>query len=189
MVKPSIASEDFDEFVKQQQPTEEERQIDWAKERDEWLAYLESLYREIQSYLAPYIDGGTIAISFSDITLDEENIGSYKARKMNLQIGRQKVTLTPVGTLLIGTKGRVDVEGRAGRSRIVLVDKEAVSYASLIKVTVTINPKASEKKPAEPHKRKPIVWSWKIVAPQPKGLFLDLNKDTLFEMLLQVSNG
>jgi hypothetical protein len=189
MVKPSSASEEFDEFVRQQQPTEEERRIDWNKERDEWLAHLEHLYEQILSYLQPYIAGDTIIIGFSDITLTEENIGVYKARKMNILIGRQRVALTPVGTLLVGTKGRVDVEGIAGRSRLVLVDKGATTFAAMFKVTVTINLKASDRKPSETPQRKPIEWTWKIVPSSPTGHFIDLSKDSLFEMLLRVSNG
>jgi hypothetical protein len=45
---------------------------------------------------------------------------------MILGIGRQEITLTPVGTLLFGSKGRVDVEGPAGRTRLVLVDQQSV---------------------------------------------------------------
>jgi hypothetical protein len=188
MAKPSNTSKDFDEFVKQQQATDEERQ-NWRQERDEWLSRLDSLYRQIQSYLKPYIQRGTIAISFSEIILTEEYIGPYGAQKMEIQIGRQKVTLTPVGTLLVGTKGRVDVEGNAGRSRIVLVDKRAESYASLIKVTVIFNSRDSNVKPPESMKREPIEWSWKIVSPLPEGRFIELAQDSLFAMLLHVSNG
>lgn len=33
---------DFDSFVKRQQPSAEEKQVDWVARRDEWLRRLES---------------------------------------------------------------------------------------------------------------------------------------------------
>jgi hypothetical protein len=44
---------------------------------------------------------------------------------MILKIGRQEIVMTPIGTLLIGAKGRVDVVGPAGRARLVLVNSQA----------------------------------------------------------------
>jgi hypothetical protein len=107
---------DFDDFVKRQQPTAAEtKPIDWAKQRDEWLQHLRQLYDQIETFLAEYLESGEIKRDYRDITLNEENIGSYKARQMVLNIGRQEITLTPIGTLLIGAKGRVDVVGRQER--------------------------------------------------------------------------
>ncbi len=73
-----------------------------------------------------YIRKGEIKSEYRDITLNEENIGSYIARQMILRIGRQQVTMTPIGTMLIGAKGRVDVVGSAGRTRLVLVNSRGV---------------------------------------------------------------
>src|SRR6266705_916269 len=100
----------FDDFVKSQQPAPDEmRAIDWTRERDEWLGSLGELYKKIEAFLAKYIEAGEITIERRDITLNEENIGSYAACRMILKIGRQEITLTPIGTLLVAAKGRVDV--------------------------------------------------------------------------------
>ena len=136
---------DFDAFVKRQQPAlAEEEAVDWAKERDEWLSHLKVLYDQIESFLAKYIEIGEIKRSYRDIALNEENIGSYRVRQMILKIGRQEVTLTPIGTLLIGAKGRVDVVGPAGRTRFLLVNSEA--SRPTIKVDVTIGLLASPRR-------------------------------------------
>ena len=73
---------DFDTFVKRQQPSLEEGEPGyWAKTPDEWLSHLKELYDQIESFLAKYIEIGEIELSFSDITLTEEDIGSYRARQ------------------------------------------------------------------------------------------------------------
>ena len=40
-----------------------------------------------------------------------------------------------------------------------------------------------------PPSPKDIEWAWKIVSRPPAMQFIELNKETLFEMLMEVSNG
>jgi hypothetical protein len=178
-------SADFGAFVKREQTAfAEEQSVDWAKEREEWLSRLKELYQRIESFLAGYIRADEIKLSYRDIELNEENIGSYRARQMILKIGRQEITPTPVGTLLIGAKGRVEVVGPAGRTRFVLVNSEASGPRP--KVTVRIGkpePPASEAAPKE------IKWAWKIATSPPTIQYIELTQDSLFQALLEVANG
>ncbi|MGA3259493.1 MAG: hypothetical protein ABSE35_11480 [Bryobacteraceae bacterium] len=179
---------DFDAFVKREQTaaTAEEERVDWAKERDEWLGHLKELYEQTESFLANYIGTGQIKVNYRDIQLDEENIGSYSARQMILKIGRQEITMTPVGTLLIGAKGRVDVVGPAGRARLVLVNSEASSPPT-IKVRVSIGGKPEPPAVAAPPKQ--IKWGWKIATSPPTVRYIELTQDSLFQALMEVANG
>ncbi len=182
----------FKDFVqRQQQPRSGDEAIDWSKERDEWLDHLQQLYARIAEYLDEYIKGGTIKLRDSLIELNEENIGTYKAKRLVVAIGAQEIVFTPVGTRLIGSKGRVDVEGSAGKSRLVLIDKDVTDPRHTIRVTVTAIPRGGSPKPLQAAAPPPkeIEWAWKIVSRPPAMQFIDLNKETLFEMLIEVSNG
>ena len=191
----------FKDFVqRQQQPRSGDEAIDWSKERDEWLDHLRQLYARVAEYLDEYIKGGTIKLRDSLIELNEENIGIYKAKRLVIAIGAQEIVFTPVGTLLIGSKGRVDVEGSAGKSRLVLIYKNLTHSRQMFRVTVTDipprvtvstyppggNPMPSPELAPSP---KEIEWAWKIVTRPPAMHFTELNKETLFEMLMEVSNG
>src|SRR3984893_15014471 len=113
----SASGADFAKFVKSQRSLASAvDQIDWAGERDEWLRYLDELYAQIESFLEAYLSDGPVRCEYRQINLNEENIGSYTANQMVLHIGQQAVTFTPIGTMLIGTKGRVDVLGPAGEA-------------------------------------------------------------------------
>src|ERR1035438_7458033 len=98
----------FDEFVKSEQEPAHSK-INWVKERDEWLKRLEELNHRIRGYLEEYISSGQIQFEAHPVELTEENIGRYKVEQITLKIGRKQVRFQPVGTLLIGSKGRVDV--------------------------------------------------------------------------------
>jgi hypothetical protein len=182
----------FKDFVQRQRQPASEDVMDWKKERDEWLGYLERLYNLVSEYLHEYIYSNAIQVRESNIELNEENIGTYTAKRLTIVIGAQEITLTPVGTLLIGTKGRVDVKGSAGSSRLVLINKGITQPEQMIRITSTIvrRGKISSPPPALP-KTLPekIEWTWRIVSRPPTMQFIDLNKETFYQMLMEVSNG
>jgi hypothetical protein len=178
-------AQEFDDFVKRQRPSPTtERPVDWEKERNDWIAYLNSLYDQIESFLKAYKD--SIRIEYPELQLDEEYIGRYTVKQMILHIGRQEITLTPIGTLLIGFKGRVDVVGSAGKASLALVNKDAVDARSLIRVKVTVGTKKSPQ--PEEGMKKNIEWVWKIAGPPPLIRFIDLNEETFLQLIMDVSN-
>ena len=96
-----MGTEDFARFVASQQKTDVDANIDWTEIRDEWLRDIYSLYRKIEGFLQEYIADGLIRRSFTEIQLDEPDIGKYLAKKMDIYIGKQRVSLVPIGTQLI----------------------------------------------------------------------------------------
>lgn len=187
------ADAQFKEFVeRQQRPASVADTLDWNMERDEWLGHLQQLYDRIAEYLDSYIGSGAIQLRETSIELNEENIGVYTAKRLAITIGAQEIVLTPVGTLLIGSKGRVDVEGSAGNSRLVLIDKNIVHPRQMFSVGVTVISAGGSTRvphPEAPRPAKEIEWTWKIVSRPPVMHFVELNKETFFEMLMEVSNG
>lgn len=180
--------QDFDEFVKrQQQSASEAASVDWKNERDEWLDYLDQLYKKVESLLQKYVSSGQIQAEYRPVELNEENIGPYAAREMVLKIGRQSVVLEPIGTLLIGSKGRVDISGPAGKAPILLVDSKASGPASLIHVTVSVGGKLPT--PPPPKSPRDINWEWKIVTRPPERRFIEITAQTLFQLIMEVANG
>ncbi len=174
---------DFDAFVKRQQVSKsEEKLVDWAAERDKWLNDLKELYSKIELFLANYIKAGEITHEYRDLRLNEENIGTYVAPMMILRIGRQEITLAPIGTLLIGSRGRVDVVGPAGSTRFMLVDRDATKWGVRVSAVAPGAPR-QEEPPKEIH------WAWKIVTNPPVVRFVELTQESLFQALLEVANG
>jgi hypothetical protein len=181
----TLKNKDFDEFVKRQQALLEAEPVDWDKEREEWLGHLNALYESVKVFLKEYVGKGSIKLDFEEVQLNERSIGIYNARKMIIHIGRQEIGLTPIGRSIIGAKGRVDIEGSAGKARLLLVDKDATSATSLVKVTI-IDPKRPSK--VEEKALKHIEWTWKIATSPPAVAFLELNEDSFLEVLMKVSN-
>jgi hypothetical protein len=180
-----MSKKEFTEFISRQKPpvTKEEKPIDWAAQKEEWLKYLSDLYRMVESFLKEYTDSGKIALQYKNIELSEENIGRYTVQAMTLTFGTNRITLTPIGTLLIGTKGRVDMIGPKGPVRLILADKDSTG----IRVTVRV---LDANTPAVEEVTKPINWEWKVVVTNaPRMSYQKLTQETFFNAIMEVSNG
>jgi hypothetical protein len=157
-----MANTDFDAFVRRQrQSAAASEKVDWNARRDEWLQSVRDLYSEVRSLLKSYIDSGDIVVTIEPIMISEENIGVYHSERLVLAIGPQQVRLNPVGTLVIGARGRLDMVGPAGSTRLVLVP-DAEESAKL---------------------------RWKIATSPPSVSLIDLNAQTLMQAILEVADG
>jgi hypothetical protein len=176
---------EFDAFVKRQQQSAASTGADWSFELEHWLRYLDELYGKIEELLQDYIASGAITASYREIPMNEESIGSYTARQMTLKIGPQEISLRPIGTLLIGTKGRVDVVGPSGRTRFLLVNNKA----SRPNIRMATGGEGQQNVPPPEDPPRPITWTWKIATSPPGIEYIELTQESLFRALMEVANG
>ena len=103
---------------------------------------------------------------------------------MHVNFAGQKITLEPIGTLLIGTKGRIDLEGARGRVQFILADKDSTG----VKVNVSVSNRGQPEK--KPEDTKTPDWTWKIVLREPRKIsYAEFNEDNFFDALMEVVNG
>lgn len=170
----------FDDFVQREIDAARKAgkgSIDWEAEKKQWLRSLDDLYLRVHAFLRQYIDAGQIATRMETIEINEEHLGLYTVPSMTIIIGAKKVTLEPVGTVLVGSRGRVDVVGSLARGQLILV--ESGSVAQLLPSTGLGKSQAGAKKLTEGR------WTWKVVVRDT----VDLTKETFLALLLQIANG
>lgn len=128
-----------------------------------------------------FIQAGGVRLDYRDIELNEENIGSYTARQMILRIGRQEITMTPVGTLLIGAKGRAPRDGRAS--------SWSTGRPPARGSKVTVNISDTPEPPTAQAAPKEVTWVWKIATSPPNIRYIELTQESLFQALMEVAGG
>ena len=171
----------FDDFVNQQ-IAKEEPPIDWIQIRDDWKKHLDEFYQLAEGFLQKYIDQGKVRITTATKQITEEHIGSYDVKSLEVQIGTIKIQFEPIGTRILGAKGRVDMHGPHGTVKFVLVPKTASSPT----VRVTIRDSSSGMKD-EPE---PIVeeWAWKRRTPPPNIKYIELEEESFLSAIMEVAN-
>jgi len=179
-----MGKKEFEEFLADKKmPTK----AFWGALKKEWLKYLTDLYTIFEETLKPY--KGKVEINYDEVELIEEEIGKYKAPRMNIKIGDQKLVLQPIGTLLIATKGRVDIlGGKGGTVKMVLVDSRKKSLMDHINVSVNFGGKPQQKEQVVDKDYK-IKWEWKFVSTPMPGKYFTVTPDTIYQVITTLSNG
>jgi hypothetical protein len=181
-----MTKEQFEKFVEQRdRASKEAKPIDWESRKRDWLEDLAGFYSTIEGYLAEYKNSGKLKVERSRVSLTEQYIGTYQADSMAILIGSDKVTLVPVGTLIIGARGRVDMAGPAGTVKFILAGRDSDG----IRISVTV---AGENQPGPEVQPRPIAreeFVWKIATPPPRIRFIELEPETFFSALTEVVDG
>lgn len=174
----------FDDFVNQQSDVSKETQIDWKARLEEWKQYLSLFHEKVEGFLKPYIKAGKLRLTKRNVGLHEEYIGSYQVEALDILLGCNKIALTPIGTNLIGAKGRVDMVGPRGTVKFVLVAKDS----SGPKINVRVLPQ-DEKPLPEESIRHITELAWKISTPPPRISHIELEEESFQTALMEVVNG
>jgi len=174
----------FDEFINEE---EEVSTIDWELEKNDWLAYLEKFYEQVENYLKDYVLNGKIKTEYSKKEIYEEYIGKYEANVLNIYLKNHRLLLDPMGTNLIGAKGRVDLVGPNGSVRFVLVNKD--TSVPTIKVNISIKDETKKTESKMVSKAKETKWEWKIATHPPKINYFNFTQEIFLDAILEVIGG
>lgn len=179
-----MSKKDFEDLLEKHEGKLEENEIDWEERKNEWLEHISQFYSSVEKWLNPYKSKGKLSFEYKKTQLAEDYIGSYDVNVMIVDFAGQKLTLEPIGTLLIGTKGRIDMEGARGRVQFVLADKD--SKGMRVSVSISIDGEPQKKK--EEHKEPD--WTWKIVLRESRKVsYEEFNEENFFDSLMEVVNG
>lgn len=171
-----MGKKDFDEFLSQE-PTNAylEPQTDWGERRREWLNYLKEFYEQVEGFLSEYLASRDVSREYQEKLINEEMVGTYPVQALHLRIRGRDVILDPVGTNLIGARGRVDMTGPAATVRFVLIGWDVIQVGTRPETGAEVETEMPE-------------WVWKIATPPPRIRYLDLNADSFLDALMEVIN-
>lgn len=111
-----MGKREFEEYLER---VSTEPQIDWNTKKDEWIKQLTQFYKRVEGFFEKYKPSGNISWKYQKKTINEDPIPPYLADEMHIMIKNREVVLDPIGTNLIGAKGRVDMKGNAGIAKFV----------------------------------------------------------------------
>lgn len=172
-----MASRDFTAFVEAQNAAG--RGMEREERVKSWLEKIGQLYRQVEGYLAPFTAQGQIRFERRGRQLNEEFLGNYEAPALLIRIGAKEVALEPVGSVVIGAQGRVDLRGMRDERKLVLLPK----HVRRSRVRVLTQEEAQADKARTPATGELV---WKIV-PGPRQDYIDLDEQSLTEAILAVS--
>lgn len=176
----------FDEFIKRETKNEESLSEQKNIKLKEWRNNIERLYDMLKDFLKDYIKAGEVKINEEDIRITEEFLGTYTAKKMVIRLGNlgKYVELTPIGAYVIAAYGRVDMSGKNGTVRIVLVDSKLDRPHIIAFIPDDI--KVIIEKQIEEQRKKPEL-EWRFASAPPNIKYVPIKRETFLEQLMQLS--
>ena len=178
-----MANTEFDDFIKQQKAqAATPATFDPRLRLNEWLLHVEELYALVEKYLHTYIKGGDIKQNFEKLELNEDLLGAYDIKRMVLVIGLQQVVLQPVGAIIIGARGRVDIRGPKGSAKLVLVEKQSTKIRMSVGALT-----GTERPPLGPVATQPAELSWKFSAAPRSRELIELTSESLMTAIMEVT--
>ncbi|MGE8183845.1 hypothetical protein [Pseudomonas mandelii] len=176
-------SDKFEDFVRQLNESAGvgDGGIDLVAEKEMWFKKADEFYSLVRDSLDEYTSTGMASLDFVNISLSEELLGTYSMKEARISLGRQIVKLTPVGTFLVGARGRIDMKGPKGLARFVVVPPGTREP----RIRVSFGEKPTPSEPVAP----PETWIWKIATPPPRITYIDVTKESFREALMGVVNG
>ena len=178
-----MAEQEFTEFVKRK-TAQVQDEVDWDQRRAEWLQKLDELYASMEGHLRPYTEAGEIQIERTPIQLREDHLGSYGADKLTFKIGREKIVAKPIGTLLIGARGRVDLSGPRKTLKIVLL-----ATGGLVLTTKVEDGGVTEESSRSTVRGEVDEAGWYIETPPPESVVVAFGEDSFRDAIMEVSGG
>lgn len=115
----------FTEFLRSKQNEEQAESAGLEKRKSEWLDSLNELFMQIEEWLSEPLSQNLITLKKEIMEFDEYKIGSYRASRLILQIGYNTVYIEPVGTIIVGAKGRVDVKTSGTSFKLILANENS----------------------------------------------------------------
>ena len=121
-----MENESLEIFLRRKNAESESKRkaIDWEGRKQQWLAWVDKLYGEINDWLNPLKHDGVVKINYENTTIKEDYIGSYLVENMTITVGAEYVSLKPKGIVLVNSWGRVDMMGDDGSVMFILIEKE-----------------------------------------------------------------
>lgn len=140
---------------------------------------IEHLYNCIDTeWLKDELLNHSISTGLTQITIREESLGIYNVDSKWLQIGNERVTLQPIGTVMIGTNARVDLIYKEKNVMLVLIGENVEQGSDLISIKVngeyTKPPKKSGKS------------VWKYVTKNNRLSYITLTKSSFQNLLMDI---
>jgi hypothetical protein len=159
------------------------------QELDEWKYYLDVLYGKITEWLNDYVSKGIVQLDYKEKTICEDSIGEYEVKELSLSFLGKTILFEPIGTMLIGAKGRVDISGRSGKVSLVLVDEKLDGPNVQVKI-FTSHKERKEYEDAKQFARLlKIDWEWKILINRNQLQYIKLDQENFFDIILGLVNG
>lgn len=100
----------FTDILREERDKLEQSKEESERTRDEWIEAVHSFYAEIEKWLGEAIKDSLVEVKTGNkLPFREGHLGQYTLNPLVLRFPNGEITIEPIGRLIVGAKGRVDI--------------------------------------------------------------------------------
>ncbi len=166
----------FEDYIK----AKEEEKKEFSFDKEERIAlfrqYVSEFYKlmEEEWLLGSY---NNLNPHFEDIMVHEELLGEYAMPSLVLRLGNDRIQFIPVGTILIGTPGRIDMICNGRKAMFILTGEKARNPKAHLMI------RGENEKPVKRDYGKLV---WKLVDERGMMSFVDLTPESVQQLIMDI---
>lgn len=156
----------------------------------ERIKYFQNLVRDFfgileGNWFKEAVDEGLMEIEKSEVLITEESLGQYKTEKRRLLFGNEVIDFVPIGTIMLGTDARIDMDYKQNKVMFVHVGENVRSASDLIIIHVNhVNGEPVKKaKPATPVKK-----VWKLTYANARTIYTEATAQSVQQLIMDLVN-
>lgn len=171
-----IPNNNLEEILRQKQKEEQSKpQPNWNEEKKQWVQTVYNFYKQIKKWLKPYEEQHLLTVESGEtIKIKEEYIGEYSIEELVIKVPGEQIVLAPIGKMILGAHGRIDMQTNRGTIKFLLVEAEDLS----------------KKKYKEKHKVKSTNCVWVTMTKSFGGIqYNKVDQEAFSDLLSTIING
>jgi hypothetical protein len=111
----------LDDFFREKRSQTSSGDLDVEQRRKDWEAAIDNLYHlVVDDFLAKPILEGSVKVDYGFHELSLNFLGMYKVKTLIIYVGNERVTFWPKAQNVVGSDGRVDIQGQMGEATLIL---------------------------------------------------------------------
>lgn len=171
---------EFEKFIKDKKEEAEKKQAGFNPE--DRIQFFQKIVADFfDSVINDWLGDVKDDLSFKQLPLSitEQSLGTYQVNALVISFGNEEVILRPVGTVLIGAKGRIDMICKNYSVMCVYVGENIRSASQLIRIRINGEVERAAK-PGDP--------VWKFASREGKYSYETITKETFQRKLMELVN-
>lgn len=125
--KGDIDMSGFSDFLKKKKAENQQEEVNWKNVKSDWQQQLKLFMNHIENWLSSH-KSEMIEVKKKSITIQEDHLGLYDVPSMELTIASEKIEIQPIGRLIIGAKGRIDIISSYDKYIVLFLDDRGWVY-------------------------------------------------------------
>lgn len=111
---------DLNDFLQKKLEEKTKSEFNAQEEKKKWINRVDEIFSNIKKWIDEPVKNNLVEVTEQEIEINEERLGKYKISSLVIRSLWDTVYITPIGRMILGAIGRIDILSTKGKYSILL---------------------------------------------------------------------